>query len=425
MVFFFVAALAKFVLGLDVSYFIVFSTLAMLVANLVIFYLVKRGFFDQKDELLHNVHLLQLMGEIVLITVIIHFIAGITYLGFIFYTFFVVYSIIAFSRRDFYIQLAAIIICFSALVLLEYFGIIEFHPLFSLNNQIYKDPVYVIVSLALVICTFIFLAFFAKIPAERLEETMNELNQANLELEKKNEELAKLDQTKSTFISLASHQLRSPLSAIKWGLDDLESQIADRINPEELAELKKIEEANNKVISLVNDLLNISRIEEKRFNYEFRPCNIEEIIRDSAGNLISLLAKKKINLKFDFPKTKLPYLPIDREKMMLAIENLLENAIKYNMEKGNITVKIERVGQEAIISIKDNGLGIPARQKDKIFTKFFRADNVIKFQTEGTGLGLYIVKNIILGHRGKIWFESEEGLGTTFYISLPLEHPTA
>jgi len=152
---------------------------------------------------------------------------------------------------------------------------------------------------------------------------------------------------------------------------------------------------------------------------------MEEIIRDSAGNLISLLAKKKINLKFDFPKTKLPYLPIDREKMMLAIENLLENAIKYNMEKGNITVKIERVGQEAIISIKDNGLGIPARQKDKIFTKFFRADNVIKFQTEGTGLGLYIVKNIILGHRGKIWFESEEGLGTTFYISLPLEQPTA
>jgi len=128
---------------------------------------------------------------------------------------------------------------------------------------------------------------------------------------------------------------------------------------------------------------------------------------------------KKISLSMDIPQEKLPKVNIDKEKMELAVQNLLENAAKYTPEGGSILISIEKHEAEVVFKIKDTGVGIPESEHERIFTKFFRGDNVIKMETEGSGLGLYTTRNIIDAHRGKIWFESTEGKGTTFYFSIP------
>jgi signal transduction histidine kinase len=129
----------------------------------------------------------------------------------------------------------------------------------------------------------------------------------------------------------------------------------------------------------------------------------------------------KKNLKFKFKKPKgLPKVRVDIEKISLAIQNLLENAIRYNKIGGEIELVLKKKDSEIEFSIRDTGIGIPKNQQERIFTKFFRAPNALKLETEGSGLGLFIVKNIIEAHGGRIWFESEEGKGTTFYFTLPV-----
>jgi signal transduction histidine kinase len=174
------------------------------------------------------------------------------------------------------------------------------------------------------------------------------------------------------------------------------------------------------MISLINDLLNVTRIEEGRFLYRQELANIEDIVLTVIDNSQEILKMKKMNLHFDKPKQLLPQISVDREKMELVVQNLLENAVKYTPEGGMIDVSLSRNDTSVVFKIKDNGVGIPESQQDRIFTKFFRSDNVIRMETEGSGLGLYTTKNIVEAHKGKIWFDSKEGEGTTFYFTIPI-----
>jgi two-component system sensor histidine kinase VicK len=133
------------------------------------------------------------------------------------------------------------------------------------------------------------------------------------------------------------------------------------------------------------------------------------------------IKRKRLKLEFKKPKTKLPQVAVDAEKMELVIQNLLSNAIKYTPAGGRVTISLKGSIKEIEVSVTDTGIGIPEDQKKRVFTKFFRAANAIRAETEGTGLGLFIVKNIIKAHQGKIWFESAEGKGTTFYFTLPVK----
>ena len=127
-----------------------------------------------------------------------------------------------------------------------------------------------------------------------------------------------------------------------------------------------------------------------------------------------------MKLDYNQPTKLLPKVKVDREKMGVVIQNLLENAVKYTPEKGDIKITIESDKKNVIFKIKDSGVGIPKNQQDRIFTKFFRAENVTRMETDGTGLGLYTTKNIVQAHKGEIWFESEENKGTAFYFTLPI-----
>ncbi len=229
-----------------------------------------------------------------------------------------------------------------------------------------------------------------------------------------------IEKMKTEFVSIAAHQLRTPLSAIKWTLKMLLDGDLGKITIEQKEFIKKTYQSNERMIGLINDLLNVSRIEEGRYLYKPILCNIIEIIQSVIDSLKQEIVRKKIIFKFKKPKEKLPQVKADKEKIKLAIQNLTENAIKYTKPGGKITIFLRHSKKKIEFEEKDTGVGIPKDQYSRIFTKFFRASNAIKMETEGSGLGLYIVKNIINAHGGKIWFKSKLGKGTSFFFELPI-----
>jgi len=232
-----------------------------------------------------------------------------------------------------------------------------------------------------------------------------------------------VERMKTEFVSISAHQLRTPLSAIKWTLRMVLDGDTGKLNDEQQELLEKTYVSNERMISLINDLLNVSRIEEGRFLYKQEPGKLEDVINAVVNSSQELLKMKKIILKMNLSQD-IPLVNIDKEKMELAVQNLLENAAKYTPEGGSIDISLEKHEAEVVFKIKDTGVGIPETEHERIFTKFFRGENVIKMETEGSGLGLYTTRNIIDAHRGKIWFESKEGEGTTFFFSLPFAKQT-
>ncbi len=228
-----------------------------------------------------------------------------------------------------------------------------------------------------------------------------------------------LDQMKSEFISVAAHQLRTPLSAIKWSIKMVLDGDVGKITKQQIAILNKGYVSNERVIKLVNQMLNVSRIEEGKFGYSYAMSDFLDIIRSNVNNIKDLTENK--NLKINL---KLPDKPIninmDKEKINMAIQNLIDNAILYSPENNKIDIEVRQEDNSLAFTIKDSGLGIPKNDQDKIGTKFFRSDNVLRVQTDGSGLGLYITRNIIEGHGGTLDFESTEGVGSVFTIKLPL-----
>lgn len=229
-----------------------------------------------------------------------------------------------------------------------------------------------------------------------------------------------VERMKTEFVSIAAHQLRTPLSAIKWTLRMVLDGDTGKLNDEQQELLEKTYVSNERMISLINDLLNVSRIEEGRFLYKQQLINLEEIVSVVIESSQELLKMKKMTLTFDKPKEPLPQVSADKEKMELAVQNLLENSVKYTPEGGKINISLEKNDRDIVFKIKDTGVGIPEDQHERIFTKFFRSDNVIRMETEGSGLGLYTTRNIIDAHKGKIWFDSKEGEGTIFYFTIPI-----
>ncbi len=229
-----------------------------------------------------------------------------------------------------------------------------------------------------------------------------------------------LDKLKSEFISIAAHQLRTPLSAIKWVIKMILDGDAGELTEDQEQLLKKGYKSNERIIVLVNDMLNVSRIEEGRFGYNIQKDDLTKVLDNILESLVELINKKSIKLTVS-KEPDFPLLNIDAKKMTLVLQNLIENAIKYSPEHGKISIKMRKDEKFVKVIIKDNGIGIPEADKKKLFSKFYRAENALRLQTEGSGLGLFIVKNIVKKHGGDINFESEEGVGTKFIITLPIE----
>lgn len=229
-----------------------------------------------------------------------------------------------------------------------------------------------------------------------------------------------IDRAKTEFVSVASHQLRTPLAAIKWFLELVLGGDAGKITAEQKDFLTQISESTERMIDLVNSLLNVSRIETGRITIDPKPTNMTELVEKAAKEIGPVFKKRKQNFKFIKPKISLPDINIDPKLIFEVIVNLLSNTSKYSPEERPITLGLEQVDEEIMFKISDNGYGIPAHQQHRVFEKFFRGENIMKYAPEGTGLGLYIVKAIIESSGGRIWFKSKENEGTTFYFTLPI-----
>jgi len=228
-----------------------------------------------------------------------------------------------------------------------------------------------------------------------------------------------IDRAKSEFVSLASHQLRTPLSSVNWYTEMLLAGDAGNINAEQKKYLEEVYHANKRMVDLVGALLNVSRLELGTFMIEPKMSDICEFANSVVVELQPMIERKKLKVitKYD---NSLPQISVDPKLTRIIFQNLLSNAAKYTPENGNITLEIEKSGLDAKITVTDTGCGIPEAVKSKVFTKLFRADNAREIDSDGTGLGLYIIKSIVDQSGGKIWFESAENKGTTFYVTIPL-----
>lgn len=229
-----------------------------------------------------------------------------------------------------------------------------------------------------------------------------------------------IEKMKTEFVSLTAHQLRTPLSAIKWTLRMFLDGDLGQITEEQKNFLQKTYSSNERMIHLINDLLNVTRIEEGKFIHKLTPTQISDIVQTVINSFRDKMKFKKIDFQYILPKKKIPLAKLDSEKMNIAITNLLDNAVDYTPNNKKIIIELSFDKNKIQFMIEDSGIGIPKDQQHRIFSKFFRGENVIKMETDGTGLGTFIAKNIIEAHNGKIWFESEEGKGTAFYFTLPL-----
>ncbi len=232
------------------------------------------------------------------------------------------------------------------------------------------------------------------------------------------DKLAQANKMKTEFVSIASHQLRTPLSAMRWTLNLLNDK-PNNPAEQQATYIALIKESNDRMIRLVNDLLDVSRIEMGRIILNPRQVNLYILIQKIIANFLPLAQASNIDVTLEANET-LPNVYIDPEKVSLVIQNLFDNAIKYIKSKGAVKVSAQADGKFVKVTIKDTGVGIPEPQKKYIFQKFFRSDNIMKHQTIGTGLGLFIAKAIVEESNGKIWFESKENQGTTFYFTLPI-----
>ncbi|MCX6713921.1 MAG: HAMP domain-containing sensor histidine kinase [Candidatus Vogelbacteria bacterium] len=259
----------------------------------------------------------------------------------------------------------------------------------------------------------------------QMEESNRELHAKELELTMANKKLQSLETAKSKFISVTTHQLRTPLAAIKWTFDMAAKGQLGPVNDEQIKFLNKGLESSDRVIAIVNDLLKIDAIESERSDYVYRATDIVKLIDSVFFEFTNQVASKKIAFSFEKPERNLPLIEIDANKIRMVVENLVDNATKYTPKDGEITIKIddERVNSadgSIKISVLDTGIGIPEDEKDKMFHKFFRASNAIQMEPDGSGVGLYIVRDIVEKHGGAIWFVNRQPNGTEFSFTLPL-----
>ncbi|HDH31575.1 MAG TPA: PAS domain-containing protein [Candidatus Wolfebacteria bacterium] len=224
--------------------------------------------------------------------------------------------------------------------------------------------------------------------------------------------------SKSEFITVAAHQLRTPSTAVYWALESLSKESLTP-SQKELADTGFGAAGN--LLKTINDLLDVSKIEEGRFGYQFENVNIISFLEEILGELMLLAKQSGIKLYFQKPEEPSIVLYVDPQKLKMVLFNLVDNAIKYNVPNGKVTVGLERVKDQPYIqiSVKDTGIGIPPTQINKLFTKFFRAENATRAVPSGLGLGLYIIRNVIKRHGGEIRAESELNRGTTFYFTIP------
>ncbi len=231
-----------------------------------------------------------------------------------------------------------------------------------------------------------------------------------------------LDRVKSGFISIASHQLRAPLTSVRWSSEILLSESSEALSKPQIDLLNEINGGIKRLCHIINTLLDISRIENGKIIREKKPINLSAITSEVLKEFSLIMGKKNLSFLSSSPEIDSEKIKLDPILVKQAIFNLLANAVSYSNNNTSIEGKwlIDKEKNEVIYSVKDYGIGIPKASEGRIFSKFFRANNAMLKVSDGTGLSLAFVKDIVTSWGGRIWFESEEGKGSTFFFTIPL-----
>lgn len=227
-----------------------------------------------------------------------------------------------------------------------------------------------------------------------------------------------MDRTKREFVSIAAHQLRTPLTGMSWTVEALLSEAKGTLNGAQKELVERGLDAIHRMVELVNDLLDVSRIEEGKFGIKPERQSIRPLLQRVLDNLQKQATKKNVKLAASIAES-LDDVDMDADKMEFVFNNVIDNAVKYTPAGGTVTVDVAMDAGDVVVTVHDTGIGIPAAEFDRVFTKFFRSRKALSYHTDGSGLGLYVAKNIVEQHKGRISFESAENQGTTFEIALP------
>lgn len=226
---------------------------------------------------------------------------------------------------------------------------------------------------------------------------------------------------RNDFVTVVSHQLRGPITDINWALELLAG--VPELDDSNKAVVQNALAASHGIIERIEGLINIAKMEEGKFGYQYAEADAVEFLNKLLADVLPAARKEGVKIYFDRPRGSLPKVVIDEQRLSLAVINIMENAVRYNVANGEVTVRVDAVPGKPFVevSVKDTGIGIPSEAMEKLFTKFYRADNAMKSQTDGSGLGLYIAKGIIQAHGGEIWVDSEIDRGTTVHFTLPTD----
>ncbi len=251
-----------------------------------------------------------------------------------------------------------------------------------------------------------------------------ELEQGEKELEehqKNEQEMREIDKLKSEFVKIASHQLRTPLTSIKWSSEDLLTRW-DKLSDDQREQyVQQIHASNERMIALIRELLDISKIDIENFTTSAELVWLPPILDQVLADMAKEIEQKHINIDQNIDPN-LSVMFFDPVWLRLIFQNLLTNAVKYSASDQSVTISVARQTVDVLISVFDSGCGIPEGQKSQIFSKFFRADNAKELVSEGSGVGLYITKTIVEGAGGSMWFDSTENKGSTFYVKIPIKY---
>jgi signal transduction histidine kinase len=233
------------------------------------------------------------------------------------------------------------------------------------------------------------------------------------------DEVAKTNKMKTEFVSIASHQLKTPISEMKWQTELLLAKFSGGLSERQGEIIKEIAHSGEKMGRLVNDLLDVARIDQGQLALAKEEVTFCELVNDVVNSQKIFAKSKNVELISTCDINQIKVF-IDKRRFAVVLDNLISNAIKYIDGNGRVNVLVENNDGFAQVCVRDNGVGIPKKDQESIYKKFFRSNNSIKNETDGTGLGLYIAKNIVEQSGGKIWFKSIENVGSEFYFSVPI-----
>ncbi|HEX6461787.1 MAG TPA: ATP-binding protein [Candidatus Saccharimonadales bacterium] len=246
------------------------------------------------------------------------------------------------------------------------------------------------------------------------------VDEATAKLRRSNAKLKQLDEAKDEFISMASHQLRTPLTSVKGYLSMVLEGDAGDLQPGQKKLLEEAYSGAQRMVYLIADFLNVSRLKTGKFVLEYSKVNLAHLIGEELGHLTATAESRQLRLHYEAPEV-FPEARLDENKIRQVVMNLIDNAIFYSKPSGVIKVELLSDDQHITFKVKDTGIGVPASEQKDLFEKFFRASNARKVRPDGTGIGLFMIKKVILAHGGSIIFHSVEGKGSTFGFSLPLK----